>query len=256
MLQPHSLLWHYLWLAPHAFQIVLAVFLWRRRLYKVFPVFFAYAIFEALEEFTLYGMDVNPSISGQQWWSAFWIGLIVEGALKLGVIGELFFHLIESRRAIAKVGAFLISGSGAVLILVATIAGAYSRTGHPEYLLISRSHILLQSCYIVECGLLLSLFVFAAYFKLVWNGRDFGIALGFALVFCQHMGAWAVLASGVWVDKNHIVDFLNGLTYHVAVLLWCYYLLVPHKSATTSAVPLPENNLAIWNRELERLLQQ
>jgi len=45
-------------------------------------------------------------------------------------------------------------------------------------------------------------------------------------------------------------------TYHACVLMWFYYLLVPEKVVTKSAVPLPENNLAVWNRELERLLQQ
>jgi hypothetical protein len=40
------------------------------------------------------------------------------------------------------------------------------------------------------------------------------------------------------------------------VLIWFYFLLVPQKIATTSAVSLPENNLDIWNRELERLLHQ
>jgi len=33
-------------------------------------------------------------------------------------------------------------------------------------------------------------------------------------------------------------------------------LLVPHKIIAKSAVPLPEHDLDIWNRELERLLQQ
>jgi hypothetical protein len=43
---------------------------------------------------------------------------------------------------------------------------------------------------------------------------------------------------------------------HVSVLIWFYYLLAPEKITTTSAVPLPEHNLEVWNRELERLLQQ
>jgi hypothetical protein len=45
-------------------------------------------------------------------------------------------------------------------------------------------------------------------------------------------------------------------TYHVTVLIWLYYVLVPQKVVKKSVVPLPENNLAVWNRELERLLQQ
>jgi hypothetical protein len=45
-------------------------------------------------------------------------------------------------------------------------------------------------------------------------------------------------------------------TYHVCVLIWFYYLLVPAKVSTKAAVPLPENDLDIWNRELKRLAQQ
>ena len=49
--------------------------------------------------------------------------------------------------------------------------------------------------------------------------------------------------------------FVNMATYHVCVLIWFYYLLVPSKVAAKPAVPLPENNLEVWNRELERLVQ-
>jgi hypothetical protein len=102
----------------------------------------------------------------------------------------------------------------------------------------------------------LFLFSFGAYYKLSWEHRAFGIAVGFGVVACEHMAAWAIMASGAMLDKRHLLDLLNMATYHLCVLIWCYYLLVPQKKATTSAVALPENNLAMWNRELERLLQR
>jgi hypothetical protein len=64
------------------------------------------------------------------------------------------------------------------------------------------------------------------------------------------------MANGGLLDRRQLLDFLNMATYHLCVLIWFYYLLIPQKSATTFAVLLPENNLDIWNRELERLLQQ
>lgn len=90
---------------------------------------------------------------------------------------------------------------------------------------------------------------------MAWENRAFGIALGFAVAVCEHMAAWAVMANGGLLDKRHLLDFLNMATYHICVLIWAYYLLVPQKRPTTSAVSLPDNNLAVWNRELERLLQ-
>ena len=256
MLRPHSLLWHYLWLGPQVLQAVLAVFLWRRGVHKLFPFFFAYLTFGALEQFTLYTMDVVPLGSIEAFWQTFFAGAIIEGAIKFGVIGELFFHLLRSRPAIAKLGRRLISGVGAAFVLLAVAAAAYTPIVHRPLISISRAYILLQSSYVVDCGLALFLFLFAAHFKLMWNHRTFGIALGFGIVWCEHMASWALSASGAWLDKSYLLDFVNTATYHVCVLIWFYYLLVPEKVATTSAVPLPENNLDIWNRELERLLQQ
>jgi hypothetical protein len=255
MLQAHSFLWHYLWLAPHVLQVALAILLWRRGLHKLFPVFFAYTIFEAIEEFILYGMDVLPSVSFEAFWRAFWVGLIVEGMLRFALIGELFLHLLPHWLALAKLGSQLIRGAGAALVILAAWAAAYAPIDDPQYSLISRAHILQQTLYIVQCGLVLFLFLFAAHFRLAWNNRTFGIALGLGVLSCEHLGAWAVTASGALMDKRHLLDFVNMATYHLCVLIWFYYLLVPQKSATQSAVSLPENNLAIWNRELERLLQ-
>jgi hypothetical protein len=64
------------------------------------------------------------------------------------------------------------------------------------------------------------------------------------------------MANGASPQTAYLLDSIHMVTYHVCVLLWFYFLLVPEKSVATSAVPLPENNLDIWNRELERLLQQ
>src|SRR5271154_77671 len=256
MLQPHSLLWHYLWLGPQGLQAALAIFLWRRGVHRFFPFFLAYLTFGAIEQFTLYGMDVLPSVSTEAFWNAFWVGSIIEGAIKFGVVGELFFHLLSTRPAIAKLGSRLISGTGAALVLLAVAAAAFTPLVHRQLISISRAHVLLQSSYVVDCGLALFLFVFAAVQGLTWDRRDFGIALGFGIVWCEHKGTWALSANGAWLDKSYLLDFLNMATYHLCVLIWFCYLLVPQKSATTSAAQLPDNNLAIWNRELERLLQK
>jgi hypothetical protein len=256
MLQAHSFVWHYFWLAPHVLQLGLAIVIWRKGLHKLFPVFFAYLIFEAIEEFTLYFLDVLPSVSGETFWSTLVVGRIVEGLLKIALIGELFRHLVGQWPAVATTGNRISRALAATLVVLAVLAAAYAPIDNPQFAIISRSHLIDQTFYIVQTGLILFLFAFAAYFKLAWDNRTFGIALGFAVVVCEHMAAWAVMAGGAVIDHRNLIDVLNMATYHVCVLIWFYYLLIPQRVATTSAVSLPENNLAIWNRELERLLQQ
>jgi hypothetical protein len=256
MLQAHSLLWHYLWLAPHILQVALAGAIWRRRLYRLFPVFLAYTLFEAAEEFTLYGMDVLPWVKGETFWRVFWAGMIVEGLLKFALIGELFRHLLTPWPAVARLGNRVVSGAGAVLVLLATLAAAYTPIDNPQHAIISRAHVLEQSLYMIQSGLILFLFLFAAYFRLSWDRRTFGILLGFGVLSCEHLASWAVMANGFLADKRYLLDMLNMATYHACVLIWFCYLLVPGKPTTKSAAPLPEHDLALWNRELERLLQQ
>jgi hypothetical protein len=255
MLQAHSLLWHYLWLGPHILQLALAALLCRRGLARVFPVFLSYIVFEAMEEFVLYAMDVLPWVRAETFWRTFAVGLVLEGLLRFAVIGELFLSLLRRWPAVAAWGNRLIVGVGAVLVLMASLAAAYTHIDHPQFQLISRAHILEQALYIIQSGLIVFVFLFSAHFKLRWNHQSFGIALGFGLISCEHLAAWAVAASGALIDRRHLLDFLNMATYHLAVLIWFSYLLFPQKSFTTSAVSLPEHNLDIWNRELERLLQ-
>jgi hypothetical protein len=256
MLQPHSYLWHYLWLGPQVLQVALAILVWRRGLHRLFPVFFAYLVFEAVEQITLYGMDILPTVSVRTWWIACSFGLVLEGFIRLAVIGELFSHLLRPRPALAKVGGRLVTCAGAALVLLATFAAAYAPLDTQQFAIGYRAHILQQTLYMIECGLLLFLFLFTAGFKLTWDKATLGVGLGRSISSSVHLATWAVMANGGLAQSRYLLDFLNMATYHVCVLIWFYFLLVPQKSATTSTVLLPENNLDIWNRELERLLQQ
>ncbi len=255
MLRAHSLLWHYFWLAPDILQAGLAVFIYRRGLHKRFPAFFVYTIYEAIQTFTLYTMDILPSVSAQAWWRTFWVSLIIDGLVKFAVLGELFGHLLRVRPTLARTGNRLFCSAGAALALLAAVIAAFTTSANPQWV-VGGALILQQSLYIIHCGLILFVFLFAARFGLSWDRTTFGIAIGFGIVFCQHLAAWATETGVALPDHGVLLDFLNMATYHVCVLIWCYYLLIPGKIEAKPAVPLPENNLEIWNRELERLLQQ
>jgi hypothetical protein len=256
MLQAHSPLWHYLWLAPNVLFVFLAVLLWRKGLSRSFPVFCIYLVVVALEQFTLYVLDIAPSVSAETFWRAFWGGLLVEALVKFALIGEVFSLVFGGYRSVANLGKFLARGVGAFLAFGAALAAAHARS-EPGVRIIAGAHILEQTTYLVECGLLLFVFVFAAYCGLRWSRAAFGIALGLGFSACVHLAIWAVLTNrGLPTQERSLLDFANLAISHLCILIWLYFLLVPQKVATTSTAPLPENNLDIWNRELERLLQQ
>lgn len=257
MLRAHSLLWDYLWVAPNILALGLSLVLWRRNLHRYYPYFVAFITVSAITQLTLFIADVVPAISGPTWWRIFWVDLVLQGTLKCFLVGEIFSHAFSAYSSVAMLSRLLLRSVGVALVVTAALAAAFM-PHDSNFGFISGAHLFEQTVYLVETGLLASIFLFSAYFRLHLARHIFGIALGLSISACVHLATWAVIANGGLSNQQKIVfDFVNMGAYHVCVLIWFYYLLLPHRVATKPPASLPpENNLAVWNRELERLLQQ
>lgn len=254
MLRAHSFFWHYLWVAPNVLLLALSLQIWKRGQYKQFPAFFAFAVLSALGHLSVYAADILPSVTAETFWRVDWATLLIEGPIKFVLIAEIFAQVFGSYDSVARLGKLLIRGIGIALVFAAALAAAYAPKDS-LFGIVSGAHLLDQTIYLIESGLLVFIFLFAAYFKLRPTRRVFGIALGLAISACVHLATWAISANtGLPASKRVILDFVDMGTYHLCVLIWFYYLLVPQKIPAKSVVPLPENNLDVWNRELERLV--
>lgn len=254
MLQAHSFLWNYLWVAPNVFLLALGLTIWRRGLSRQFPAFLTFAILSAVGGLAVFVADILPSVSAENFWRVDWLCLLVESFLKFLVIGEIFSRVLNPYPSVSKLGRVLVSGFGGVLVLLGVLIAALSR-GDTSFRLISGFHLLEQTVFLIESGVILFVFLFATYFRLIWDRFSFGLLLGFGISACAYLAAWAVITNVAPSAHGRVLlDFLNMATYHACVFLWFYYLLVPGKVTTRVAVPLPENTLDVWNRELERLV--
>ena len=255
MLQAHSPLWHYLWVAPNVLTLLLAAFLWRRGLHKKYPAFVAFLVIASIEQLTIYTADITPSIDARTWWMIFWAGLILEGLIKFTVISEIFANIFDSYSSIASLGKLSIRGFGVLLVLAGAVAAGYAPQDS-RFGIVTGAHLLQQTIYLIESGLLVFIFALAGYFRLRPPRAVVGISMGLGISACVHLATWGLATNaGLGERAFAILDIVNMLIYHFCVLLWFYYLLVPGKVVAKSTVPLPDNNLDVWNRELERLLQ-
>jgi hypothetical protein len=254
MLRAHSLLWHYLWVAPNVLLLALSLLLWKRGLAKQFPAFLAFAVLSAISELVVYAADIIPSVDPWTFWRVDWVSVLIVGLLKFALIGEVFALVFGSYASLASLGKRLIRGVGVALVFAATVLAAYApRDG--RFGIISGAHLLEQAIQLIEVGLLVFICVFSYYFRLSWGKALFGIIMGLGISSCFHVAVLAFTNSGLLDSGRILLVFLSMATYHVCVLIWFYYLLLPQKTAVSAAVPLPENNLEVWNRELERLVQ-
>src|SRR5215469_14522778 len=121
MLQRHSLLWNYLWVAPNLLSLLLGFLIWKRGLARQIPAFFAFATLGALGDLVVYAADMAPFVSAPNFWRIEWANLLLESALKLLVLGEIFSKLLFPYSSISRLGRHLVTGLGAMLVLVAAV---------------------------------------------------------------------------------------------------------------------------------------
>lgn len=268
MLRAHSLLWNYLWAAPNVYLFLLAVILWRRRLHKQIPIFVAFAVLASIAQLAVYAADVVPSVAAEDFWRTDWVSLVIASLLKVALIAEIFGHAFNPYPSLAKLGKFLIRGVGSALVIAAATFAAYAPKDSP-YGLIGGAHLLEVAIYFIETGLLVFIFLFSTYFRIRLSRPDFGIALGLVVSSSVHLATWAIAAYvGLPASKRVILDFANMATYHVSVMIWYYYLLVPAEVSIDKknppqeppfdppSGPLSTNDLDEMNEEMERLLHR
>jgi hypothetical protein len=248
---PHSFLWHYLWIAPHALQIIVVIVMIRRGLVREFPVFFAYTAFQIVEEGTLFILDHSAAVSAYQYWCAHWVGLTIDVGLRFAVIYEIASNVFQNYPGLKQLSRILFRGAAVVLLLTAIVVAVLA----PEdgtLPIISRVHILDLCVSVMQAGLLLILVTFSSYFGLSWRSLTYGIAFGLGIFASVDLATESIR---VWAGPvgGYAFDFVTMATYHCCVAIWLVYLLAPEMARKT-VMELPENKLEQWNAELQSLL--
>jgi len=244
----HHILEQLFWRAPNALQAILLITMLVRRLHRTLPFFFGYNAILLLQTALLLPLRRESSLYADVYWS----GQLVSWALGLAIIYEIYANLLREYAVLRKIGIglFWVTASGLLLIAVWT---AYHTPGADVNRLMKGILTLERSVRIVQCGLLLALFIFSSFFGLSWKDQLFGIALGFAVYVCTEL---AVVAIRAYTGHTQIpfYRYLNPAAWDVALIIWSFYLIKDWRP--TNLPKLPKDDLAGWNDSLRDLLHR
>ena len=246
--------WHtLLWISPHVLLPVIVVLMYQRRLYRDFPCFLVYMLFEIVEFALLYALNSIPSATEQQYTYAFIATLVISIALRFGVIREVSDDLFRKRQFLKEAARGSLRWTKALLALIGILCAIYV-PGDDGTKIIGGLAVINRGVAIVQCGLLVFLMCFSRLLGLSWRGLGFGIALGIGVVASVDLATYAIRAQIASDEWARALNLLTTGSYLICALIWLGYILAPESKRSVVA-SVSGDEVDGWNRELQRWLR-
>jgi hypothetical protein len=250
----HKVLSLFLWITPPVLLGVLAVVLCTRRLYREFPVFFAYVLYEIAGFVSLFALSSILGVTSEQYAYAFSVAVLLGIALRFGVIDEVSKDLFRESQFL-KISAKRLLRSVAGLLLVVGVLFAVYAPGNNSVRWHAGISVVNRGAAMVQCGLLLSLLLFSRFLGLSWRRPAFGIALGLGILTTVDLATSAIRVEFTSDVTREFLNLLITGASLVCVSIWIGYLRAPELEPAASLAVVPQDEVETWNTELQRLVR-
>jgi hypothetical protein len=243
-------------LLPVLMQVWLAVLLVARRLYRQFPLFFAYTLFSLAAEL------VRTLVQSDQWLFVYvyWTTEALYSLLGFLAIYEAFRRVFRHCYVMWWWFKFLPVVTGALLMGVSLVEGIFFPPIQAPPLL-STIFVSEMAVRCLQSGVFCLFIVLVKLYSLPWRNYSFGIALGFAV------SAFGILVTFVVRSKSGtqfvpVIRFIPPVAYIIAVLIWLLSFIKPEPPDPFAGIvsPLrPEEVLVLlkrWTQQIKGMFKR
>jgi hypothetical protein len=207
----------FLWGLQPALQASVAGVMYRRRLHKDFPAFFAFTIAQ-IAIFTI-EFPIHQWASYAAYFYTYWFATAVNLAFAFKIIHEVFVDVFRPYQALKDLGSALFKWAALVMLLVSVVLVSTS-PGWQDPL--AQTVLVVQRCVrVIQCGMVLFLLAFCKHLGISWQRQSFGIAMGFGVFAGVELLTYA-LYSGSHI-RGDATNLINMSAYNFSILVWMYY---------------------------------
>jgi hypothetical protein len=233
-----------LWVAHPLLQGTLAAVILWRKLYRTFPFFFAYVVFQIIAFAVTFPFRADRFY--QLFFNFYWFTTAISVVLGFLVIREIFLDVFRPYHTLRDLGSVLFKWAGLVMLMVAGVVAASARAGIDDPL-VNAILTSQRSVRVVQCGLVLFLLVFARYLGVNWRQKSFGIALGFGAFALIEL---SLVAVGSHLSSQVLPGLVNMTAYNLAILTWAGYMTAKSPAREDAASMLRPQR---WEQSLNDL---
>jgi hypothetical protein len=237
-------------LAGFVLQVPLVVTVLAKKLWRSFPLFTAYAVFNLVATGGLY-----PFIGASTllYFYAYWICEGIGVLLGFGVVYEIFRSLFKDYSALRRLAVVGFRWALTGLVLLGIVV-AFAQSSGDRNPLMGAVLLVEETTRTVEVGLLMFLFLFSRAFGLHWRQHVFGIAMGLGIFVATELAGVTIRA---YFGPSVLQSFniARCAAFDMSLLVWIGYLLAPERATSAAAVP-DRAQLEQWNQAIMELIHQ
>jgi hypothetical protein len=237
-----------IWFSAPFLQLFCVYLLYRRKLVKQFAFFASYLLLFTLLNAIRFFCYREFGLSSWTYYSAYWVGTALSNLAAIAVLYEIFcaaFKPFTGLQDLSKIVFKWAAGSISFIGLVVFVGSYASSVGSPHHWLSASVHDFERVVGVMECALLIFLFIGSQHLGLSMRNRVFGLALGFGLdALCRLVIYSAMISSHM--SKIPLWSQLLPMGYYVSLLIWVGYLLKPEPARESLQIPL-SSPLLRWN---------
>lgn len=231
-----------------ALQFVCAILLYKRRLHREYYFFWCYSLFGAVSGAVGETLSFSVHIfRSPAYFYLYWVETALSNIFAFAVFYELFcasFKPFAGLRDMAKV---VFRWAAVALLLVAGVV--FCSSAAPTFQRVSLIVVSLERAIcVMQCGLLLFLFLGSSYLGLSKRSIVFGVSLGFGLMAAVNL---------LFLTLSSVMGYYHPVFYRmfnlseaivdaVAIGMWTIYLALPEPARETINVPVT-SPLLRWN---------
>ena len=236
-----------IWIASPILQLLCVFLLFKRKLLPQFKFLASFFVFITIKAGVLFLCYRYSSPQSWTYYSAYWTATAMQDVFMIAVLYELFcaaFKPFAGLQDLAKV-VFKWAAASIFFIGFLVFASIPSTQGMKFNWLILGVYDFERIVRVMECALLMFLFIGSNHLGVSKKNRVFGFALGFGVdAFFQLVVYSAMVTSHI--SGLHRLGEILPVVYFASLLIWVVYLVQPERQRETIQIPL-NSPLLRWN---------
>ena len=237
------LLEYFLWCINPVLMGVIAVGMYRNRLYREFPYFFNYVVFQILS----FAIEF-PLRNWANYYYVYWTTSALSVVVAFAVLLEIFKDAFRPYEALRDLSVILFRWCALVVLLVAGMWAVSSWHGGQIDGITNVISLVDRSVRMMQCSLVLFLLLFNQYLGISRRNFVFGVALGFGFFAAVNMLVMTALAHDTVISHGNLRR-INSFAYIVSAIVWLAYSILP--STVRSSASQTADSSHKWDQALD-----